>query len=214
MKSLELLNDLVYRYPTLLSAKEEIQSAAQRLYDSFTAGNKILIAGNGGSAADAEHMVGELMKSFVIKNRQADSLVASSLTEKFGPQGKELADKLEGALPAIPLTGFLGLSTAFSNDVGSQVLFAQQVYALGQKGDVFFAISTSGNSKNLINALMVADIKGLTTIGLTGRSGGLFNKYCQNIIHAPEDETYKIQELHLPIYHTLCLILEAELFGS
>ena len=214
MKSHILLDELMLRYPVLCDCKNEILTATEQLLSSFKSGHKLLVAGNGGSAADAEHMVGELMKSFVIRDRQIDQDVASALSERFGTEGHTLASKLEGALPAIPLTGFTGLSTAFANDVDPQVSFAQQVNGLGQQGDVFFAISTSGNAKNLINALMVADAKELVTIGLTGRSGGLFNKYCQTTIHAPEDETYKIQELHLPIYHTICLMLEMEFFGG
>ena len=213
MNSTRLLDDLIYRYPVLSAIKSEILSAVERMRSSFAANHKLLIAGNGGSATDAEHIAGELMKSFVIRDRSVDFDVVSKLSERFGADGQLLASKLEGALPAIPLTGFTGLATAFANDVDPQVTFAQQVYGLGQKGDVFLAISTSGNSKNLINALMVADAKGLATIGLTGRNGGLFNKYCQTVIHAPEDETFKIQELHLPIYHTVCLMLESEIFG-
>ena len=214
MRNSGLLNDLVIRYPVLSDAKDEILTATQTMCDAFTNGNKLLVAGNGGSAADAEHIVGELMKSFVIRDRHVAPDVVSALTERYGEDGKVLSLKLEGALPAIPLTGFTGLSTAFANDVDPQISFAQQIYGLGIKGDIFLAISTSGNSINLINALMVAEAKGLATIGLTGRSGGLFSKYCQTVIHAPEDETYKIQELHLPIYHTICLMLEVEFFGG
>lgn len=214
MQNMRFLNELIFRYPTLSVIQDEILSAVERICNAFISKNKLLVAGNGGSAADAEHIVGELMKSFVIRNRQIDSKVVSSLSILFGEEGENLASKLEGALPAIPLTSFISFSTAFANDVDPQVSFAQQVYGLGQPGDVFFAISTSGNSVNLINALMVAQSKGMLTIGLTGRDGGKFNTYCQNIIHAPEDETFKIQELHLPIYHTMCLMIENEFFGG
>ncbi|MCL2046773.1 MAG: SIS domain-containing protein [Oscillospiraceae bacterium] len=214
MNSITILDDLVSRYPILNDNKSEILVATECIYNAFASGKKILVAGNGGSAADAEHIVGELMKSFVIRNRVVEPSIEAMLLEKYGDDGSELAKKLEGALPAIPLTGFIGLATAFANDVDPQVSFAQQVYGLGHEGDIFLAISTSGNSRNLINALMVADAKGLVTIGLTGRNGGMFNNYCHYLIHAPEDETYKIQELHLPIYHTICLMLEFEFFGG
>jgi D-sedoheptulose 7-phosphate isomerase len=214
MNGIKLLDDLILRYPVLSKNKNEILAAVQAMGMAFAAGRKLLIAGNGGSAADAEHIAGELMKSFVIRGRKVDSSVVSALSARYGAEGRALASKLEGALPAIPLTGFTSLSTAFANDADAQVSFAQQVYGLGKKGDIFLAVSTSGNSKNLINALMVAEAKGLVSIGLTGRGGGLFNQYCQFIIHAPADETFKIQELHLPIYHTACLMLEAEFFGA
>ena len=215
MRKIALLDELVLRYPILTIVKGEILSAAERLRKVFLSNHKLLVAGNGGSAADAEHIVGELMKSFVNRARPVAPSVVAALSEQFGEEGCSLAAKLEGALPAIPLTsGFVSLSTAFANDVDPQISIAQQVYGLGQEGDALFVISTSGNSKNLINALMVAKAKSMITIGLTGRDGGLFNEYCQTVIHAPEDETYKIQELHLPIYHSICLILEDKLFGD
>jgi D-sedoheptulose 7-phosphate isomerase len=168
-------------------------------------------AGNGGSAADSEHMGGELMKSFLFK-RKVGAAFESRLIELYGGEGAALAAKLEGALPAIPLTSMPALTSAFANDVDAAVSFAQMTYGYGSAGDLLFGISTSGNSKNVIYALMAAKAKGLFTVGLTGRGGGKMIDICDVTICVPEEETYKVQELHLPVYHTLCLMLEAEFF--
>lgn len=209
----EQLTTLISRYPALSACQEEILAAFELLKTSYASGHKLLVAGNGGSAADAEHISGELMKSF-LKKRSIDATVQSFLSNKYGEDGTMLASQLEGALPVIPLSSLTSLYTAFSNDVDSNAAFAQMVYGYGNMGDVLLAISTSGNSRNIINATMVARAKGMKTIGLTGDSGGKLNDYCDIVIHAPGNETYIIQEYHLPIYHTLCAMLEVEFFND
>lgn len=206
------LDELIQRYPVLRVCKEDIREAFEVMKESFSASKKLLIAGNGGSAADAEHIVGELMKGFVL-SRKTDADFAEKLIcadEKLGP---ELAEKLQGALPAIALTNHNALSTAFLNDIDAVFGFAQQVNGYGQQGDVFLGITTSGNSKNILYANTVAKAKGLKTIALTGGTGGAIKKMADVAIIVPETETYKIQELHLPVYHCLCLMLEAKYFG-
>lgn len=207
----QLFCELLERYPSLITCKDEIYGAYTMMKQAYEAGNKLLIAGNGGSASDSEHIVGELMKSFLF-NRKIAKRDEAEFETLFGQEGKALAQNLEGCLPAIPLTSMPALSTAFLNDVDPLLVFAQLLYGYGGKGDVFLGISTSGNSKNIINAMMAAKIKGMRIIGLTGQKGGKFNDYCDIIIHVPEEETFKIQELHLPVYHVLCAMLEADFF--
>ncbi len=209
----EIFNDLLERYPVLKVCKDEIYSAYLLIKDTYKAGNKVLVAGNGGSASDSEHMVGELMKSFLFP-RKISSDDEKMLAEVYGDDGKALADCLEGCLPALPLTSMMALSTAFLNDVNPLLVFAQLLYGYGNKGDVFIGISTSGRSQNIINAMMVAKIKGIKTIGLTGKSGGKLNQFCDKMIHVPENETHKIQELHLPVYHAICAMLESDFFEA
>ena len=196
------LNRLLERYPELSYLKDEIKAACRIMEASFASGGKLLVCGNGGSAADADHIVGELMKGFY-KKRSLPAEEASKLGE--------YARYLQGALPAIALTQHAALSTAFLNDVNPEMVFAQQVYGYGRDGDVLLGISTSGNSKNVCNAVGVAKSLGLKTIGLTGRKGGRLSELCDVCIRVPADSTADIQELHLPIYHTLCAMLE-ELF--
>ena len=209
----EILLELIKRYPSLESCKNEIFDAFESMKKTYQKGGKALIAGNGGSAADAEHISGELMKSFLFR-RPIEEKTKTSLAEHFGKAGIELASKLEGALPALPLVCLPGISTAFANDVDPSLTFAQLVYAIGKPGDVFIGISTSGNSGNIIKACMTAKAKGISTIGLTGQSGGKLNNFCDIVIHAPSNITFEIQEYHLPIYHAICAMLEAEFFGE
>lgn len=209
--ALELREELLYRYPQLNSCAGEIDRAYEAMKASHLAGGKILTAGNGGSAADAEHIVGELMKSFLF-NRKIDDAVEEGLKEHFGEAGTSLAQKLEGTIQAIPLTSMPALTSAFANDVDSAVAFAQMVYGYGDPRDVFLGISTSGNSRNILYALMVAKAKGIPTIALTGGNGGKCAQLADIVICVPEKETFKIQELHLPIYHALCAMLEADCF--
>lgn len=209
--ALELKKELFCRYPQLNVCAEDIEKAYSALKKSHLAGGKILTAGNGGSAADAEHIVGELMKSFIF-NRKIDATVENGLKEQFGEEGLRLSEKLEGTIQAIPLTSMPALTSAFANDVDSAVAFAQMVYGYGNSRDVFWGISTSGNSRNILYALMVAKAKGITTIVLTGGNGGKCAQMADILICVPEVETFKIQELHLPIYHALCAMLEAECF--
>lgn len=205
---------LIERYPSLSICKEDIIKAYDVLEVCYSTGHKLLIAGNGGSCADSEHIVGELMKGFKLPRKCSEEF-AAKLRSVDKVRGDELAGKLQGGLPAIALTGHQGLNTAFVNDVqnGGYLTYAQQVYGYGQVGDVLLVISTSGNSKNVLYSTVVARAKGLKIIGLTGESGGELAKVADISIKVPETETYKIQELHLPIYHSLCLMLEQKFFG-
>ncbi len=211
MKEYEYLNELVSRYPVLAPIETQIKSAYEQLRECFEHGGKLLIAGNGGSCADSEHIVGELMKGFV-KKRPVSAEIENALKMTDQKMGEELAAKLQQGLPAIALTGHAGLTTAFVNDVDGSMTYAEQVLGYGKKGDVFLGISTSGNSKNVLYAAVTAKAKGLKVIGLLGRDGGKIREYCDTAIVVSEQETYKIQELHLPIYHALCLMLEDYFF--
>ena len=205
------LENLIERYPQLASVRGSVSRVYDILCSAFASGGKLLVAGNGGSAADAEHIVGELMKSFV-KSRPVPEQMAERMRAVDWECGSRLAGSLEGALPAIALTGQLGLSTAFLNDVDGSMVYAQQVYGYGREGDVFFGISTSGNAKNVYLACVAAKAKGMKAVGLTGRDGGRLAHVADASIIVPEQETYRIQELHLPVYHTLCLMLEEHFF--
>lgn len=202
-----MIEELIGRYPVLEPVRGEIEKAFELLETCFANGGKLLIAGNGGSAADAEHIVGELMKGFV-KRRPVPEEFGTALRAVDENRGAKLAEKLQGGLPAIALTGHEALSTAFANDVDGMLSFAQQVNGYGRPGDVFLGISTSGNSENVLYAAVTAKAKGMKVIGLLGRDGGKLAKISDAAIVVPERETYKIQELHLPIYHALCLMLE------
>lgn len=205
---------LFSRYPLLNSCAREIEKAYCVLDNCFAGGNKLLIAGNGGSCSDSEHIVGELMKGFKLP-RKCSAEFSAKLKDIDAVRGAELAEKLQGGLPAIALTGHQGLNTAFTNDVenGGVLTYAQQVYGYGKKGDVLLGISTSGNSKNVMNAAVVAKALNMKVIGLTGADGGELAKVADVAIKVPETETYMIQELHLPVYHCLCLMLEEKFFG-
>lgn len=205
------LDVLMRRYPSLVTCQESITQAFEVLADCFANKRKLLICGNGGSAADAEHIVGELMKGFLLR-RPVPAAFRAQLRERWPEQADDLADHLQGALPAIALTGHLALSTAFQNDVAAEMIFAQQVYGYGQVGDVLLGISTSGNSKNVLHALRVAHSMELPTLGLTGASGGQMAALCDVCICVPATQTLEVQELHLPVYHALCCMLEAAFF--
>lgn len=211
MEPMKYLDELVERYPVLEAVKDDILSAYEILVACYEQGGKLLIAGNGGSCADAEHIVGELMKGFV-KRREVSDSFAENLKNVDGARGTELAEKLQGGLPAIALTGHAGLSTAYLNDVDGDLIFAQQTYGYGRPGDVLFGISTSGNAKNVMYAVTVAKALGMKIIGLTGKDGGALKREADAAIVVPETETFKIQELHLPVYHALCLMLEERFF--
>ena len=209
----KILDQLIERYPALAGVREDIWAAYEVIADCYVNGGKLLIAGNGGSAADAEHMVGELMKGFV-KPRKLGKEMADKLIAVDGEMGQALADKLQGALPAIALVDHVALSTAYLNDMDPLLGFAQQLNGYGEEGDVFLGISTSGNSKNVLYACTVAKAKGMKVIGLTGRDGGRLREMSDVAVVVPEEETYKIQELHLPVYHGVCLMLEERFFGE
>ena len=208
------INLLIERYHVLAECKDSVIAAYDVLEECFATGRKLLIAGNGGSCADAEHIVGELMKGFKYTRKCSDEF-AEKLKSIDSVRGMELAEKLQGGLPAIALGGHQSLNTAYVNDVkdGGLLTFAQQVYGYGKEGDVLLGISTSGNSKNVMNAAVVARALGLKVIGLTGQKGGELATVADVTIKAPSNETYMIQELHLPIYHCLCLMLEERFFG-
>lgn len=203
---------LVERYPSLESAKNDIVAAYLLLEESYENGGKLLVAGNGGSAADAEHIVGELMKGFKLP-RKPEADFAEKLVEENQELGSVLAENLQGALPAIALDGHPALSTAYMNDCEPLLCFAQQVNGYGKSGDVFLGISTSGNSKNVLFAATTAHAKGMKVIGLTGSKDSKLKDMSDVCIKAPQTETYMIQELHLPIYHCLCLMLEDRFFA-
>ena len=208
---IKILDDLISRYPELDTAYDNIWNAYKILEESYSSGGKLLVAGNGGSAADSEHIVGELMKGFV-KPRKLEKEACDRLKSIDEKLGTVLSDNLQGALPSIAVTGHVGLSTAYLNDCNPLLSFAQQVNGFGREGDVFLGISTSGNSENILYALVTAKAKGMKTIGLSGRDGGKMKEFCDEIIIVPEKETFKIQELHLPVYHALCLMLEERFF--
>ena len=213
MKQYTILNDLLSRYPLLKVCEERIEKSFLLLKQSYTDGGKLLICGNGGSAADAEHIVGELMKGFK-SPRHLDEVSQSRLKNVDNGLGDLLAKNLQGALPAIALDGHPALSTAYMNDCEPLMCFAQQANGYGCKGDVLLGISTSGNSKNVVYAAVTAKAKGMKVIGLTGAKDSKLSDMADVCIRVPETETYKIQELHLPVYHCLCLMLEEEFFGT
>lgn len=207
------LEQLLKRYTDLIPLKEEIQKAASAIIYSYEHGGKLLACGNGGSSADSDHIVGELMKSFERK-RPLDSGVKERLEQVGGERGVYLAENLQQGLPAISLTAHTALTTAVTNDINADVIFAQQVAGYGVVGDVLIGMSTSGNSQNVIDAILVAKAKGMVTICFTGKSGGKIKELCDILINVPEQRTAFVQEFHLPVYHTLCLMIEDHFFRT
>lgn len=204
---------LIKRYPQLKSIENDVIAAYLIMEEAYTYDKKLLIAGNGGSAADSEHIAGELMKRF--KKPRPVSIEFVDKLRSIDPEwGTKLAKNLECSLMAIPLVAHEALTTAYINDVDGLGVFAQQLFGYGRKGDVFLGISTSGNSRNILNAVIVAKAAGIKVIGLTGGNGGELAKTADVAVVVPESETYKIQELHLPIYHCWCLMLEDKFFGE
>jgi len=208
---MDYLQQLIERYPKLESAKNDIRAAFDIIVNSYSNGGKLLIAGNGGSASDAEHIAGELMKTFAKKRELPDSFI-TEVAAVDGEIAQYLIPRLQPGLPAIALSGHASLNTACINDIDGNITFAQQVYGYGKEGDVLLAISTSGNSKNVLYAAAVAKAKKLKIIALTGVGGGNLKKFADVCIRVPETETWKIQELHLPVYHLLCMMLEEHFF--
>jgi len=202
---------LLERYPIMESCASEIISAGAILLKAAVEGHKFLICGNGGSAADADHITGELLKSFC-KKRPIGEELAAQLRETGGEAGALLAEKLQAGIPAVSLTQHNALSTAFANDVNPDIVFAQQCQVYGKRGDIFWGITTSGNANNVYYAALTAKAMGLKILGLTGKSGGKLKTLCDVCICVPEIETYKVQELHLPVYHALCLYIEDKLW--
>lgn len=212
-KILKHVETLIDRYSVLKECKNDIIKSYLLIEKSYNNGGKMLIAGNGGSAADSEHIVGELMKGF--KNpRQLSEKYKNDIINVNEELGKVLAENLQGALPAIALDGHLALTTAYMNDCEPLLCFAQQINGFGRNEDIFLAISTSGNSKNILYAAVVAKAKGLKVVGLTGQKDSKLSEIADVCIKVPEIETYMIQELHLPVYHCLCLMLEDKFFGG
>lgn len=204
---------LLERYPELESQRENIVAAFCIIENSFSHGGKLLVAGNGGSAADSEHIVGELMKGFENPRHLSDEY-KKKLLDVDTEMGAKLGDNLQGGLPAIALDGHFALSTAYMNDCEPMLCFAQQVNGYGNEKDVFWGISTSGNSKNILYAATVAKAKGMKVIGLTGAKDSKLSGMSDVTIRSSQTRTYMIQEHHLPIYHCLCLMLEEKFFGS
>lgn len=200
-------------WPALEVCRSSVEKAFEVLSDCYGNQGKVMICGNGGSASDSEHIVGELMKGFMLRRRikEADR---EKLESRYGEEGKYLSGHLQGALPAISLVSQTSLSSAFINDIAADMVFAQQIYGYARPGDVLLGLTTSGNSKNVIQAVKVAAAFGVKTIGMTGFEGGKLKELCDVCICVPEVETYKVQEYHLPVYHTLCAMLEAEFFGE
>ncbi len=207
------IDDLIARYPALAPCRPSLHEATSALVECYAHGGKLLVCGNGGSAADAEHIVGELMKGFLLP-RPLDDEMRGRLNDVAPERADYIAKNLQGTLAAISLVDAVALNTAFANDQAPDLSMAQQVLGLGNRGDTLLGISTSGNSKNVIYAMDVARAKGLTTIALTGESGGKLKAASQICVCAPSSETYKIQEYHLPIYHMLCIAVENEFFGE
>jgi D-sedoheptulose 7-phosphate isomerase len=212
MKNDKPFNLLCERYPVLASVRNSIAEAAGMIITCYSHGGKLLICGNGGSSADADHFAAELMKSF-----ESDRPLDESLKKRFykisGTRGKYLGEKLEHSLPVISLPSNTALTTAISNDIDSSLIYAQQVIGYGDEGDVLIGISTSGNSQNIVDACITAKALNLNVIGITGMTGGKMKHYCDLLVNVPETKTAWVQELHLPVLHTICLIVENHFYS-
>lgn len=204
---------MLKRYPQLMTVKENIGRAADCLITCYRNGGKVLVCGNGGSSSDSDHIVGELMKGFEQKRSLVEKF-KKDLFLKGGERGNYLADKLQQGLPAISLSAHSGLISAIANDTDADLIFAQQVTGYGNEGDVLMALSTSGNSQNILDAIITAKAKGMTVIGMTGETGGKMASQCDILITVQGKSTAQVQELHLPVYHVLCQILETTFFGN
>ena len=205
------IKELVSRYPALETAAESIDKVYIALKTCFVNDKTLFCAGNGGSAADSEHIVGELMKGFVCR-RPLNDVVKTAFRQRTGDAA--LPERLQMGLRCISLLSHPALNTAFMNDVDPALIFAQQLFVLGRKGDAVIGISTSGNAENISNMFKVARTRGITAILLTGQNRGISEKFADLVIHVPESETYKVQELHLPVYHCLCIMLEEHFYGK
>jgi phosphoheptose isomerase len=209
----EILNSLFYRHPNLDVCKNSIISSYSMIKNCFKNHGKVMVCGNGGSAADSEHIVGELMKGFILK-RPLEAKMIEMLQYCWPGDWKYLAEKLQGALPAISLVNQYALVTSLINDISADMVYAQQVNGYAKSGDVLIGISTSGNSKNIINAVMVAKVLGVKTLGFTGENGGKMKEICDLVIKVPSIVTYQVQEYHLPVYHAICAMVESEFFNE
>ena len=197
------MQNLLLRYPALTGISDKIAAARKLIIDVYENGGKVLVCGNGGSASDSDHIVGELMKGFMLNRKIDDDRIP-----------EELKSGLQGALPAISLPSQSAILTAFINDVDPEMMYAQLVYGYAADKDLLIGLSTSGNSKNVVNAAKVAKALGAKTLAFTGENGGLLSEICDITINVPENETYKIQEYHLPVYHYLCASVEKHFFND
>ncbi len=209
----KMIRALIARYPDLEPCAEDLARAHDLLHATFAGSGKLLVCGNGGSAADAEHVVGELMKGFHSR-RPLPAEARAALAAAAPQEADYLAEHLQGALPAISLVGHPSLATAIANDVAPDMVFAQQVYGLGRPGDALLCISTSGDSRNVLRAAQVARAGGLRVVGLTGSGGGRLAPWCDVCVRVPFVEVSQVQERHLPVYHTLCRMLESAFFAD
>ncbi len=207
----KIFNKLFSDHPSLTGIRDDILKAFNIMKECYENGGKIMICGNGGSASDSEHITGELMKGFILK-RNIPYSDREKIADRFPEDVEFISANLQGALPAISLVSQTSLISAFSNDVSGKMIFAQQVYGYKDEGDVLLGISSSGNSEKVVYEIKVAAAFGLKTIGLTGRDGGQMGRLCDAAIVVPEQETYRIQEYHLPIYHALCAMIELHFF--
>lgn len=205
------MTDLYSRYPELAQCRADIDAALEALTEMYHKGGKLLLCGNGGSAADCEHIVGELMKSFILP-RPVSAEQRAEMLQQSGPKTGDIFDKLQRGIPAISLPSQIAVSSAYCNDVDAELVYAQLVFGYGKKGDILLGLSTSGNSRNVAAAAEVARALGLKTIAMTGRSASVLSECCDICIRVPATETYMVQEYHLPVYHFLCAELERILF--
>ena len=212
MEKKAFLDEMTGRYPKLAGTVPEIMKAADCLIGCYRQGRKVLVCGNGGSSSDSDHIAGELLKGFEQK-RPLDAALQKKLISVSGERGPYLAQKLQTGLPAISLSAHTGVITAVANDTDASLIYAQQVISYGNQGDVLIGISTSGNARNVIDAAVAAKAAGMIVIGMTGETGGQLKSFCDILINVPERRTSFVQELHLPVYHTLCLIIENHFFG-
>ena len=203
--------ELMLRYPILTECAGDILRADEMLLDTYRRGGKILVCGNGGSCADADHMVGELMKGF-LKKRRMDGAMAERFRKALGEQAENFIEKLQCGIPAISLPAQSAVLSAYANDVDAELVYAQMVFGYAKETDLLICISTSGNSKNVVAASKTAKAMGVSTLALTGKAGGELGSICDCTIKVPETETFKVQELHLPIYHYLCAHLESHIY--
>lgn len=206
-----MLKELIKRYPAMEGIKNDIEKATEAIIECYEKGGKLLLCGNGGSAADCEHISGELMKGF-LKKRPLSEEKKAVMKERLPDIGKDILSRLQYGLPAVSLPSLLAMSTAFCNDIDPALVYAQALLSLGKENDILFAISTSGNSENVCASVKTARALGFKVIGLTGRGGGELKAYADICICVPETETFKIQELHLPVYHCICAEVEEHFF--
>lgn len=206
-----MLNELIKRYPSLDKIKSNIKDASDAMISCYEKEGKVLLCGNGGSAADCDHIAGELMKGF-LKKRSLSEDTVQKMKKEVPFLDDELLSKLQGGLPALSLPSMTAFTSAFSNDAEPKLVYAQAVLSLAKKEDILIALSTSGNSENICAAAEIAKAIGCTVISLTGTTGGQLKNYSDICISVPEKETFKIQELHLPVYHCICALVEEHFY--